>query len=88
MWTQLSDATSSKIQIYFILVDKKWQNCVKDTEVYSFFSSLGSDHRLVTSKIRLSLQKTKMQPSQILYDWDILKTDYLLKDKYAINVKI
>ena len=27
-----------------------------------------------------------MQPSQILYNWDILKTDYLLKDKYAINV--
>ena len=87
MWTHLSDATSSKTQIDFILVDKKWQNCVKDTEVYSFFSSLGSDHRLIASKVRLSLQKTKMQPSCILYNWDILKTDYLQKDKYAINVK-
>ena len=43
-----------------------------NTEAYDFFSSLGSDHRLVMAEVRLSLRKVKTQPRRVLYDWGSL----------------
>ena len=87
MWTHLSDGTLTKSQIDFILVRKKWRNSVKDTEAYNFFNSLGSDHRLVRTKLKLSLRKAASKPKKVNYDWDEFKRDNDLQKEFALEVR-
>ena len=87
LWTHLSDGTLTKGQIDYILVRKKWRNSVKNTEVYNFFNSLGSDHRAVVCTIKLSLRKSPRCQSKIHYDFNKLKKDTELQEKYAVEVK-
>jgi len=87
LWTHLSDGTLTKSQIDFILVRRKWRKSVKDVEPYSFFRSLGSDHRLVLAEVRLSLRTTKAAPRKILYDWDAFKVVPDLQEKYTVQVR-
>ena len=42
-------------QIHYIIIRMKWKNSLLNAELYNF-SSIGSDHRIVSSRIRLSLQ--------------------------------
>ena len=37
-------------------MSRKWKKSVHNCEAYNSFSSIGSDHRLLTVKIKLSLQ--------------------------------
>ena len=60
---------------------------VKDTEVYSFFCTLGTDHRLVFSKIKPSLRRAKKQPKKTWYNWEGLKSDEDQQMRYAVEVK-
>ena len=87
MWTYLSDATLTKTQLDYVLVRKKWKNCVKNTEPYNFFSSLGSDHRVVVSDVKLSLRKSKRLPKRVVYDWDAFKCNDELQSEYTVNVR-
>ena len=66
LWTFLSDAVLTKTQLDYVLVRKKWRNSVKNTEPYNFFSSLGSDHRVVVSDIKLSLRTAKTPPRRVI----------------------
>ena len=43
----------------YILVNSKWINSVKNAESYSSFASVGSDHRVVTMDVKLSLRVTR-----------------------------
>ena len=61
LWTFISDMNGRKSQINYILVNKKWKNSIHNVEAYNSFSSLGSDHRLVTANIRLSLRMSKTE---------------------------
>ncbi|XP_072016342.1 craniofacial development protein 2-like [Amphiura filiformis] len=61
LWTFCSPA-GSKYQLDYILLRKKWRNSLLNAEAYNTVSSVGSDHRIVTSRIRLSLRKTKTLP--------------------------
>ena len=85
-WTYLSDMNGSKTQIDYILINKKWRNSVHNVEAYSNLSSIGSDHRLVTAKLKLSLRMTKPPRKKKLYDWSVLK-DEKLQNEYSIEVK-
>ena len=58
LWT-FEYPNGSRAQIDYILFRKKWKNSIKDSRSYSSFSSVSSDHRIVSSKIRLSLRSTK-----------------------------
>ena len=87
LWTFLSDATHTKAQLDFIMVNKKWKRSVKDTEAFNWFNSLGSDHRLVLSKIKLSLSKVKQPERKIKYDWSAFKEDTNLQQRYSIAVR-
>lgn len=87
LWTYLSDAMLTKSQIDYILVRKKWRNSLKNTEPYNFFSSLGSDHRAVICRIKLSLRKTKTAPRRVIYDYSSLKTDSSLQEQYSVEVR-
>ena len=55
---------------------------------YNSFASIGSDHRVVTAKVRLSLRaNTKTPPRKIRYNWKVLAQDTKLQDLYAVKVR-
>ena len=87
LWTHLSDGTLTKSQIDYILVRKKWRSSVKNTEACNSFNSLGSDHRVVLSSVKLSLRKSKRPPQVARYNYDPLKTDEDLQSRYAVEVR-
>ena len=82
----LSDGTLTKSQIDYILIRKKWRNSLKNTEPYNFFSSIGSDHRVVVCNIQLSLRKTKTPPRVERFDYTQLKNDPELQHRYSVEV--
>ena len=57
LWTY-TYANNSKAQIDYVFINKKWKNSAMNCEAYSSFKGVSSDHRIVTAKVRLSLQKT------------------------------
>ena len=59
LWTYLSDMNQSKTQIDFIMCRRKWRNSVKNSEAYSSFHSIGSDHRVVVARVQLTLRMSK-----------------------------
>ena len=77
----------NKYQLDYILVHKKWKNGLLNAEAYSTFASVGSDHRIVSARMRLSLRKSKMPPGKKHYDWKLLSTDSDLQKKYTIEVR-
>ena len=86
LWTFISDMSGSKTQVDYILVNRKWKNSVKNVEAYSAFSSIGSDHRVVTAKIKLSLRMSKSKARKKQYDWSILERKEL-QELYTISVQ-
>ncbi|MCP4493478.1 MAG: hypothetical protein GY820_40160, partial [Gammaproteobacteria bacterium] len=86
LWTHLSDGMLTKSQIDYVLVRKKWRNSVKNTEPCNYFNSLGSDHRVVVSTLKLSLRKSKRPPQVAHHNFGQLKTDQDLQLKYAVEV--
>ena len=51
------NANNTEAQIDYIFMNKKWNNSALICEAYSSFEGVSSDHRIVTAKIRLSLQR-------------------------------
>ena len=49
LWIYLSDMVGTKSQLDYILINKKWKNSIKNVEAYSFFASIGSDHRVISA---------------------------------------
>ena len=45
---------------------------VKNCEAYNSFSSILSDHPIITANIKLSLRSNKKQTKTITYDWSAL----------------
>ena len=63
-WTFCDRGTQTKRQLDYILVRRKWRNSILNAEAYNSLEALGSDHRLVTAKIRLSLRVPKQKSKQ------------------------
>ena len=69
LWTFIGPG-GHKAQIDYIIVRRKWRNSVLNCEAYSSFASVGSDHRVVSAKIRLSLTSNcKATPKRTIYNW-------------------
>ena len=75
LWTYISDMSGTKSQIDYVLINQKWKNSVKNVEAYSSFSSIGSDHRVVTARLKLSLRTGRSPPRRKAYEWGVLKSD-------------
>ena len=86
LWTYISDMNGSMSQIDYILINKKWKNSVHNAEAYSSLSSIGSDHRLVTAKLKLSLRMKRAERKKKIYDWTALK-DEATQSQYTVTVK-
>ena len=60
-WT-FEDPKCKRYQLDYVLINSKWKNSVINVEPYSSFTSVGSDHRIVTARLRLSLRTPKAPP--------------------------
>ena len=50
-------------------------------------SHVGSDHRIVSSKIRLSLRSNRNTlPRKIPYNWPLFKSNKSPQDKYTVEI--
>ena len=85
LWTFMSDCSGAKSRVDYIMVRNKWRNITKNCEAYNSFSSIGSDHRIITVKIKLSLRATKRQKSQPIYDWTLLNTSNTSESHDMLN---
>ena len=68
LWTFVSDSTGAKTQVDYILIRRKWKNSLHNCEAYNNFSSVGSGHRILTAKLKLSLRKNSTQAKKTQYD--------------------
>ena len=87
LWT-FEYPSGSRAQIDYILYRKKWRNSIKDSRSYSSFASVGSDHRIVSSSIRLSLRaskKAKPHPMKTL-DWREVSSNSNLASLFTVAV--
>ena len=74
LWTY-TYANNAKARIDYVLINKKWNYSALNCEAYSSFEGLNSGHRIVTAKIRLSLQRNAARTATTVHwDWSILKT--------------
>ena len=87
LWTYFSDMTTTKTQIDYILINKKWKNSLKNVEAYNTFSSIDSDHRILSARLRLSLRTSKAPTRDKQYDWNSLRSNTDLQEQYTITVR-
>ena len=87
LWTYLSDMSGRKTQVDYITINKKWKNSVHNCQSYNSFSSLGSDHRVVTAKIKLSFRKRQTKPCGDNHDWSVLRNEEEMK-KQVIFIQL
>ena len=87
LWTYLSDTSGTKSQIDFILINRKWRNSIRNVEAYNSFSSIGSDHRVLSARVNLSLRKSAAPKRKDSYEWSALKSDRDLQQLYTVEVK-
>ena len=71
----------------YILVNSKWKNCVLNSEAYSTFESVGSDHRVIAARIRLSLRSTKPPTKKKQYDWRLLRYDSEMQSRFRVELR-
>ena len=86
LWTWMSPNKTTH-QIDYILTRQKWRKSVTNCEAYGSFATLGSDHRVVTARVRLSLRspsKSKLKKNRFL--WKELFGDRQLQERYAVEV--
>ena len=77
-----------KQQIDYILVRRKWRNSVHNAQAYNSFASIGSDHRVVSARIRLSLRApAKKAIRKTKYIWKALEGNAELQERYAVKVR-
>ena len=80
LWT-FQYPNGARAQLDYICINKKWQNSVRDCNAFNSFFSIGSDHRIVSAKIRLSLRTTKSTSNRApKYDWRKFRQDKGLQE--------
>ena len=85
-WTFQDRPTGMKRQLDYILVRRKWRNSILNAEPYNTFNSVGSDHRVVSMRVRLSLRIPKPSP-RIRHDWRAFSVNPELQARYTAEFK-
>ena len=87
LWTYIGPG-GHKAQLDYIITRCKWRNSVLNCEAYNSFANVGSDHRVVTAKIKLSLKANSKAPTRrTTYDWKVFAKDPTLQEKYSVEVR-
>ena len=85
-WTFQNRGSGMFCQLDYILVRRKWRSSVLNAESYSTFVSVGSDHRVVSVKLRLSLRVPK-NISKPRPDWETFAKSPILQSSYTAEVR-
>ena len=86
LWTHTLP-NGKRSQIDYIMINDKWKNSGLNCDAYNTFCTVGSDHRIVTARLRLSLRQNKTSSlKKIRYDWSKLLTDNSIKNLYTVEV--
>ena len=86
LWTY-TYANNSKVQIDYVLMNKKWKNSAMNCEAYSSFEGVSPDHRIVTAKIQLSQRKNATRTATTKhYDWALLNNNDI-RDQYVVEIR-
>ena len=87
LWT-FEYPSGQRAQLDNILVRRKWQNSIRDCRPYSSFSSVGSDHRIVSAKVKICFRATKKSPLDPMkaIDWKKVASDKDLSSFYSVRV--
>ena len=68
-------------------MNRKWSNGSLNCEAYNSFDSVGSDHRIVSAKIRLSLRANKIKSNKSpKYDWSVLKNQPDITARFKLSL--
>ena len=87
LWT-FEYPSGDRAQLDYLIFRKKWKKSVKNSRSYSSFSSVGSDHRIVSSKVKLSLRvskKAKPHPLKLI-DWKTVSSNSTLSKQFSLDV--
>ena len=86
-WTH-RHPNGSKSQLDYVIINQKWKNSARNCRAFNSFTNVGSDHRIVSATITLSLRANRRRSSKIpQYDWSVLKTNELIKPNFVIELK-
>ena len=87
LWT-FEYPSGDRAQLDYLIFRKKWRNSVKDSRAFSSFSSVGSDHRIVSSVVKLSLRsskKAKPHPMKTI-DWKEVSSNPQMSKQFTLEV--
>ena len=87
LWT-FEYPSGQRAQLDYMIFRRKWKNSIKDTRSYSSFSTVGSDHRIVSSYVKLSLRaskKSKPHPMKSI-DWKEVSFNPTLSKSFSVSV--
>ena len=73
-------------QLDYILIRRKWRTSVLNAEPYSTFDSVGSDHRVVSMRVRPSRRGPKPSP-KIHHDWKTFSGSPDHQARYTVEVR-
>ena len=85
-WT-FTDPKGEHHQLDYIMVNTKWRNSVRNVEPYSSFASVGSDHRIVTMRLKLSLRAPNAAATRASFEWRLLRNDKNLQTLYSVEIR-
>jgi len=86
--TILYRQTVHKQQIDYVLAHRKWRNSIQDVQAYNSFASVGSDKRVVSARVRLSLRVPRAKSARkTKYIWKALEGNDELQERYAVKVR-
>ena len=86
-WTWMSPQDTNA-HIDYIMTRKKWRHSIMNVEAYNTFSTVGSDHRVVTTTVRLSLGAPKKNDTtRVKYNWKMMEGNEELQNLYNINIR-
>lgn len=87
LWTHQSP-NGDKAQLDYLFMNKKWINSCHNCEAYSSFYGVSTDHRIVTSKLKLSLRANKTKKSSRQpYNWSTLSHDNQIKQRFIFELR-
>ena len=86
LWTHKNKGSGQTTQLDYILVRKKWRNSVHNAEAYNSFCTVGSDHRVVTAELQLSLRTAK-HAQKTRYDWQRFSASPEMQENYTVAVR-
>ena len=87
LWT-FEYPNGDRSQLDYLIFRKKWRNSIKDSRSYSTFSSVGSDHRVVSANLKLSLRVSKKAASHPMkrIDWKEVSSNSQTSKDFVIQV--